>query len=70
LESEGLEWEGLKDVKGAFMMKYSCFGNMIIKSAMNIYTVTVGTCTIGGFNVSTLMGIIRRMIDIGKKNNF
>ncbi len=33
------------------------------KPAMNV-------CTLGGFNVSNLMGIKRRMIDIGKKNNY
>jgi hypothetical protein len=27
-------------------------------------------CTLGGFNVSNLMGITRRMIDIGKKITF
>jgi hypothetical protein len=27
-------------------------------------------CTVGGFNVSNLMGIKRRMIDIGKKTTF
>jgi hypothetical protein len=28
------------------------------------------SCALGGFNVSNLMGITRRMIDIGKKNFF
>jgi hypothetical protein len=30
----------------------------------------VGHSTLGGFNVSILMGITRRMIDIGKKITF
>ena len=29
-----------------------------------------GACVLGGFNVSNLMGIKRRMIDIGKKITF
>jgi hypothetical protein len=28
------------------------------------------SCALGGFNVSNLMGITRRMIDIGKKITF
>ncbi len=32
--------------------------------------VIVQTYTVGGFNVSNLMGITRRMIDIGKKMTF
>jgi hypothetical protein len=31
---------------------------------------TIWLCTIEGFNVSNLMGIKRRMIDIGKKITF
>jgi hypothetical protein len=32
--------------------------------------LTWRACTLGGFNVSNLMGITRRMIDIGKKITF
>jgi hypothetical protein len=35
-----------------------------------VITVITSHCTVGGFNVSNLMGIKRRMIDIGKKKTF
>jgi hypothetical protein len=45
----------------------------IFKVKMSHNTTVYSTryiCTIGGFNVSNLMGIERRMIDIGKKITF
>ncbi len=42
----------------------STFANLTVEDSK------LGKCLLGGFNVSNLMGITRRMIDIGKKITF